>query len=563
MSMLQKILSLTMNVASNSCRRKFEEDTLQAGAVNQAVLKEILNINKDTEYGRKYQFSSIMSAADYKAKVPVTSYEDYRPYIERMADGAVNILTSLPVIYFGLSSGTTGKSKLIPVTAQSRKVVNSNMMLLTQGMLLQAVPEVRKGGRGLFLMNSVKAGMTAGGIPTGAATSGGMNSMRFIVPYLWTSPPEILQLADQRTALYLHLLFALQEKDLAYINAPFPSPILQLFRLLEEEWLSLVNDLAEGSISKQLELEPEVRSKLTKRMRPDTARAEQLAKEARRGMGNITSRLWPKVLYICCVAGGSFSIYMDKLRQYTGDIPYYSAVYGATEAMLGICTRTNDTTYVVSPRTAYHEFIPVEEAEMPNPAVLNLEQLEKGQSYEVVITNQAGFYRYKLGDVVKVVDYYNCSPVIEFLYRKGQLLNVDAEKTQEAAVLAALKKAAKIWGSDLVDYTTAIDLDGPVGRYVFFVEVQEPEKVLDYTTWQGILEKALKEANPRYGAGIEAGRIGSLLLQIVRPGTFQRFQRELILRGASENQVKIPRVLSDEVLKDFLEQCTLSEGIRK
>lgn len=563
MSMLQKILGLTMNAAANSYRKKFEEDTLQAGAVNQALLKEILNINKDSEYGRKYQFSSISSVAEYQAKVPVTSYEDYRPYIERMANGAVNILTSLPVIYFGLSSGTTGESKLIPVTAQSRKIINSHMMLLTQGMLLKAVPEARKGGRGLFLMNSVKAGMTAGGIPTGAATSGGMNSMRFIVPYLWTSPPEILQLADQRSALYLHLLFALQEKDLAYINAPFPSPILQLFRLLEEEWPSLVSDLAEGSISKQLDLEPEVRSKLNKQMRPDAARAEQLAKEVKRGMGNIAGRLWPKVLYICCVSGGSFSIYMDELRRYTGDIPYYSAVYSATEAMLGICTRTNDTTYVVTPRTAYHEFIPVEEAEMPNPTVLNLEQLEKGRSYEVVVTNQAGFYRYKLGDVVKVVDYYNCSPVIEFLYRKGQLLNVAAEKTQEAAVLAALKKAAKIWGSDIIDYTTSIDLNGPVGRYVFFVEVQEPEKVSDYTTWQGVLEKTLAEANPRYGAGIADGRIGSLLLQIVQPGTFQSFQRELILRGASENQVKIPRLLCDEELKDFLYQRTLKAGIKE
>lgn len=557
MAILQKIIGFTMTAAADAYRRKFEEDTLQAAEVNQAVLKEILKLNSGSEYGRKCQFSSILTPADYQAKVPLTTYEDYRPYIERMANGEENILTSLPVMYFGLSSGTTGKSKLIPVTSLSRKIVNSNMMLLTQCMLQQAVPEARKGGRGLFLMNSVKAGMTAGGIPIGAATSGGMNSMRFIVPYLWTSPPEILQLADQRTALYLHLLFALQEKDLAYINAPFPSPILQLFRLLEEEWPSLVSDLAGGKISKHLELEPEVRSKLAKRLRPDTGRAEQLEKEANQGMTGITRRLWPKILYICCVAGGSFSIYMDKLRRYTDQIPFYSAVYGATEAMLGICTRTNDITYVVTPRTAYHEFIPVSETELSNPTVLNLGQLEKDKSYEVVLTNHAGFYRYRLGDVIKVVDYYHSSPVIEFLYRKGQLLNVAAEKTQEAAVLAALKNAAQQWGSALVDYTTAVNLDGSVGRYVFFVEVQDSERITDLTAWPVILEKALEKANPRYRAGVEDGRIGSLLLQVVQPGTFQRLQRELILRGASENQVKIPRLLIDDGLKNFLTELTL------
>lgn len=560
MTVIQKILGFTMNVAADKYRKKFEEDTRRATEVNQAVLMKILKLNSESEYGRKYQFSSITSAEDYQKKVPLTTYEDYRPYIERMAGGETNVLTSLPVIYFGQSSGTTGKSKLIPVTAESRKVVNSNMMLLTQGMLLKAVPGARSGGRGLFLMNSAKAGSTRAGIPIGAATSGGMNSMQFIVPYMWTSPPEILQLKDQRTALYLHLLFALQEIDLAYINAPFPSSILQLFRVLEQEWPNLAEDLGEGKINKHLELAQDIRLKLTRRMSPDAKRAEQLAAEAQQGMENIALRLWPKIQYICCVAGGSFSIYMDKLRWYTGAIPYYSAVYGSTEAMIGICTRMNDVSYVVTPRTAYHEFIPVAESEMPKPTVLNLSQLEKGESYEVVVTNQAGLYRYKLGDVVKVVDYYNGSPVIEFLYRKGQLLNVAAEKTSEEAVLAALKYSARQWGTDLLDYTTSIDLDGPVGRYVFYVEVQEPEKATDITAWQEILEKALQQTNPRYEAGIKAGRIANLLLKIVKPGCFLRLKQELILRGASENQVKIPRLLSDKGLKDFLDQHILKSG---
>jgi len=390
-----------------------------------------------------------------------------------------------------------------------------------------------------------------------------MNSMRFIVPYLWTSPPEILQITDQRTAIYVHLLFALQARDLAYMNAPFPSPILQLFRLLEEEWPKLAQDLAKGEISRHLNLDPEVRRQLEKRIRPDAERAEQLAEEAAQGMADIARRLWPNLLYICCVAGGSFSIYMDKISRYTGQIPYYSAVYCATEAMIGICTRLNDVTYTVIPRTAYHEFIPEDEAENSNPTVLNLDQLENDKSYEMVITNQAGFYRYRLGDVIKVVDYYNGSPVIEFLYRKGQLLNVAAEKTQEAAVLTALKNAAAKWGTDLVDFAAAIDLDGDVGRYVLFVEVQDPERLTDLSAWQVIMEKTLGEANPRYAAGIRDGRIGSLLLQIVQPGSFQLLQRELILRGASENQVKIPRLISNEGLKSFLTQLALKTEIKK
>lgn len=560
MAVIQKILGFSMNLAADIYRKKFEEDTRRALEVNEGVLREILQLNSESEYGRKYRFSSVTTAADYQKQVPLTDYEDYRPYVERMANGESNVLTTLPVIYFGQSSGTTGKSKLIPVTAKSRKVINTHMMLLTQGMLLKAVPAARSGGRGLFLMNTVKAGKTKGGIPIGAATSGGMQSMQSIVPYIWTSPPEILQLQDQRTALYLHLLFALQESNLAYISAPFPSPILQLFRLLEQEWPNLAEDLAEGKINRHLELAPDIRRQLSMRMRPNATRAKKLAAEAKQGMENIALRLWPKLQYITCVAGGSFSIYMDKIRRYTGAIPYYSAVYSASEAMIGICTRTNDISYALTPHTAYYEFIPVTEAEKPNPTVLNLAQLEKGESYEVVITNYAGFYRYKLGDVVKVVDYYNETPVIEFLYRKGQLLNVAAEKTSEEAVLAALKNSARQWGTDILDYTTTTDIDGLVGRYVFYVEVEHPEKATDVSAWQGILEKELQKTNPRYGAGIEAGRIANLLLKIVEPGSFQRLKQQLILRGASENQVKIPRVLNDKELKDILDQHILKSG---
>jgi len=112
----------------------------------------------------------------------------------------------------------------------------------------------------------------------------------------------------------------------------------------------------------------------------------------------------------------------------------------------------------------------------------------------------------------------------------------------------------------LVDYTTAVDLNGSLGRYVIFVEVRNSDKITDITSWQAILEKALEEANPRYQAAIEARRMKGLLLQVVQPGTFHRLQRELMLRGASANQVKVPRVLKDESLINFLSELTVKVG---
>jgi hypothetical protein len=553
----QCILGLAMNTAAEIYTRRFEADTRNAVAVNEKVLKKILHLNRDSAYGCLHKFQTISNVREYKQKVPLTTYNDYEPYIERMVTGEKNILTSFPVIYFGLSSGTTGRQKLIPVTSVSRKLVNTHMMLLTQGILHRSIPGHRSDRRGLLLMNSARNGSTSGGIPVGAATSSGMASMKAITPYLWTSPPEILELTDQRTALYLHLLFALREKELGFINAPFPSSILQLFRILEEEWSSLAADLAEGSLSEHLNLEPEIRKALQKRLLPDSSRAEQLASEIGRGMSGIALRLWPRMQYICCVAGGSFKIYMDKLQLYTGQLPVYSAVYGATEAMVGIAIRPGEASYVLTPRTAFFEFIPADQLDESNPVTLNLNQLEPGQSYEVVVTNYAGFYRYRLGDIIKVTGYFNNSPVIEFLQRKGQLLNLVGEKTLEEAVYFALGRAARQLGFILVDYTTALDLDTSPGRYLFFVEVLNPEKLADMTRCRYILEKALEEANPRYGVNLKAGRIGNLSLRVVKPGTFKELQQRLISKGASMNQVKVPRLVEDEKLLQFLSRSVI------
>ncbi|MGB9825556.1 MAG: GH3 auxin-responsive promoter-binding protein, partial [Desulfofundulus sp.] len=230
----------------------------------------------------------------------------------------------------------------------------------------------------------------------------------------------------------------------------------------------------------------------------------------------------------------------------------------ATEAMVGIAIRPGETSYVLTPRTAFFEFIPADQLDKSNPATLNLNQLEPGQSYEVVVTNYAGLYRYRLGDIIKVTGYFNNSPVIEFLHRKGQLLNLAGEKTLEEAVYCALGKAARQWGCVLVDYTTALDLDTSPGRYVFFVEVLNPEGLTDMTQCRDVLEKALEEANPRYGANLKAGRIGNLSLRVVKPGTFQELQQRLIAKGASMNQVKVPRLVEDQKLLQFLSRSVIN-----
>ncbi|MTK13010.1 MAG: GH3 auxin-responsive promoter family protein [Clostridiaceae bacterium] len=558
MDIIQSALNFSFSLISNRYYKNFNRDTKKAAEVNKSVLMEILEMNKESGYGRTHNFKDIKDVKDYKRNVPITRYSDYENSIERIAKGESNILTCEAVEFFGLSSGTTGKQKYIPVTTRSRKVNNSYMNFLNQGLLYNSIPAAKKGGRGMFLVNMAKPSViTGGGIPAGAGTSEGIKAMKGILPYIWTSPIEVLEIPEQQVANYLHSLFALKERNLSYIASPFPSNIVQMFGVMEENWRELIKDIAEGTISGQLKLDPKIKILLEKKIKPNPKRAEEIKKEFTNGMDGICRRIWPNMHYVSCVAGGSFSIYINKLRYFIGELPVFSSVYGATEALIGMAVKPNDTTYVVVPGSVYFEFIPLSEQDSENPIALNLEELKVGESYEVVITNYSGFYRYRLGDIIKVVNYYHESPVIEFLYRRGQLLNIVAEKTQEAAVQHAVMTAVKKWGTELVDYTVIQDLNSTVGFYKFYVEVNNPEALINNIEKnRAILEKALGEANPPYLAGLEANRIAPLKLQVVKCGTFESVRKELLKKGASVNQVKIPRVINDKKLILLLDQNT-------
>ena len=293
-------------------------------------------------------------------------------------------------------------------------------------------------GKGLLVADIVMTSNTKGGVPICSATSGGMKGIKFILPYLYTSPIEIMQIEDKGTATYLHILFGLEDSKLLYIS---------------EEYKKIKG---------------------------------------------IVKRIWPSLAYIATVTGANFSIYDDKVNYYTDGIPIYSPLYAATEATIGINPYVNEIRYVVIPDTVFCEFIPIEFCKEKNPKTYLINELEVDKIYEIVITNYAGLYRYRIGDVIKVVGYYNNSPEIIFLYRKNQLLNMISEKTNEDHITTAIKETMKKFKLNLIDYTTLPDNNLTPGRYNFYCEFKENIDI--YTKRQlGIyLDERLRKANLAY-----------------------------------------------------------------
>lgn len=542
-SIISKVLYRISIDGGTIVEKKFNRATQNCRKVNEEVLYKIMMANGKSEIGVKFNFQHIKSIEDFKKQVPLTEYSYYEDYINRMANGEKNILTSEDVEYFGHTSGTTGKQKLIPSTKSSRRNASKYMALLTNKFSYDNFKENWNYGKGLMIADIVMTTYTKGGVPICSATSGGMNGIKHILPYLYTSPLEVMKIKDKEAALYLHLLFGLKEVKLLYISGVFISNVLDLFRVLESRHEDLVMDIRRGRINNNLNIDENTRRELNKLLSPNASRADQLENEFKKGFKGISSRVWTSLSYIATVAGANFSIYDDKVNYYTDSLPIYSPAYASTEAMIGINPYAFKIRYVIIPDTVFYEFIPIEEGNKEGHHTLCIDELKIGGKYEIVVTNYAGLYRYRIGDVIKVVDFYNNCPEVEFLYRKNQVLNMVSEKTNEEHLTNSITRTIKKLNLNLVDYTTIPDNSISPGRYIFYFEFKNNLSDKNIKLLEETLDSEIRNSNLAYDRARNNKRLGRIKVTLLSPNTFNLIKESLFNKGISKNQIKIPRVI--------------------
>jgi phenylacetate-coenzyme A ligase PaaK-like adenylate-forming protein len=119
---MNPILEFPLELFAKWKTQQFTQKTEQTAAVQEAFLLALLKDHQNTQFGKKYNFSEINSVEAFRKQIPIFTYQDYRPYMEQIANGKPNVLTADTVIYINMTSGSTGKQKLIPVTKQAHRV---------------------------------------------------------------------------------------------------------------------------------------------------------------------------------------------------------------------------------------------------------------------------------------------------------------------------------------------------------------------------------------------------------------------------------------------------------
>ncbi|ESP00098.1 hypothetical protein LOTGIDRAFT_206174 [Lottia gigantea] len=552
MYFFKKLLTLFGRYRQN----KLVQNSKNVMKIQEKFLFDQLALNAETEYGKKYNFSKVNSVADFKSYHPLTRYDHYKPYVERMMKGETKIMTSNQPVIFAVTSGTSGNSNIIPMVKRQQALFFLDGISLLFHLMTEFFPKSNRFQKHLkFFYDPIKWRESDSGIKIGPNSSSPSNSKSVL--FMYTTPIPAYKVLNEPEALYLHLLFGLKERNLGMIEANFSSIVYNSFVSLENHWDDLVND---------------IEKELTAVLKPDPQRAAELKEAKKDGPTGLMKRIWPECNLVIGADSGSFELYATKLREtYLKGIPLYSPIYAATEGLLGIniWPREYPSKYMLIPTVQFYEFIPIADCDLDQPDTLLMNQVKEGESYELVITNPTCLYRYRFGDVVRVKQFYNQCPVIEFLYRQGQFLSVRGEKTSEAVFYKVLNETLESsQGLDLVDYCccesilvsdqlnihTSVDTS-PSPCYHVFIEFKSDESINEQRCQQLAkqLDDNLCAISYVYSSFRKKGSIGPIRIHCVQDGSFHRLRNfSLETTSASFNQYKVPRVLKNKDSVEFI-----------
>ncbi|PVD50746.1 hypothetical protein DC498_18435 [Terrimonas sp.] len=494
------ILSTTISQLARMRLWRIEAWIENPVASQREVLQDLVTSAQYTEFGRKYNFSSLFSTRDFKKEIPIHEYDDLKPYIQRMMNGEENILWNTPIQWYAKSSGTTSdKSKFIPVSKESLEECHYKGAKDTLTMYYNFNPDSELlTGKGLVI--------------------GGSHTINQI--------NDDVHFGDLSAVL-------LQNSPVwgQWIRTP------ELSIALMDEWESKIERLAESTIRENVTSisgVPTWTLVLFKRILEITGKKNM-------------AEVWPSLeLYIH--GGVSFTPYREQFRKLIGKDIYYIDSYNASEGFFAAQDNPGaEGMLLFVDHGIFMEFMPFEEYGKKDPQTIGLKDVEIGKNYAPVISTNGGLWRYLLGDTIQ---FTSLRPFrIKVSGRLKHFINAFGEEVIVDNTDKAVSIACKTTGAIVNDYTAAPVYFGEEsnGAHEWLIEFEKQPD--DVNVFSAELDKALQSINSDY----EAKRHKNIALRqpIVHVMDKGFFNDWLKSKGKLGGQHKVPR-LSNE--RNFIEE---------
>ncbi|MES2746850.1 MAG: GH3 auxin-responsive promoter family protein [Bacteroidota bacterium] len=468
--------------------------------VQDELLMNLLRSSEETVIGKQYDFESIKNYATFNERVPVSTYEELEPLIERTRKGEQNVFWSQPIKWFAKSSGTTNaKSKFIPV---SESALEDCHFKGSKDLLCMYLNNNENSE--LFLGKSLRLGGSSQIYENNNSSFGDLSAILIENMPMWaefssTPSNKISLMSEWETKLNAIINETKSENVTSFAGVP--------------SWmLVLLNKILTETNTTNL------------------------------------SELWPN-LEVYFHGGVNFEPYRE---QYQKILPHdnfkYYEIYNASEGFFAIqdLNYSNDLLLMLD-YGIFYEFIPMDTFGSDNQKIIRLEDVELFKNYAIVITTNSGLWRYLIGDTVR---FTSLKPYrIRVSGRTKHHINVFGEELMVENTDQAIAKTCSALNCDVIDYTVApIFMKGKEkGAHEWMIEFKKQPD--DIAKFQQVLDEILQTINSDY----EAKRynnmtLNPLVINVARPGLFYDWLKEQDKLGG---QHKIPR-LSNQ--RDYLEQ---------
>lgn len=517
------------------------------------TLRDILNISRDTVYGKEHHFDVILSATNaddlfrlYRQYVPVNnSFETLRPYVERHKHGEENVLFPGKPDMYATTSGTTSEPKWIPMTHKYLKDVYGKMSHIWTWNFVKHRSRIFAGHIFPIVGKEVE-GYAPDGTLFGSVSGVLVRDIPSIIKKHYTAPASVMSIADYSARNYTLMRLAMQHRDVTLWSTANPSTILELMRTVDEHAEELIEDIERGSLTYDFDISSHIREELFPYMSPKPERAKELRQILREKGKLLPKDYWPWLQYLSTWKCGNTKIYMDKyMDAFDWDKTYYQELgYIATECRFGFALDdTNES--VLFPQFHYYEFVEESELDTPNKHFLQINELEKGKRYCAYVTTYSGLFRYNMNDLVEVGGKYYNTPTVHMVSKVNGIVSMTGEKLYEPQFIQAVHEAEEETGIKTKFFVGFADVKESL--YHFYYEFEDEridQKEADEFT--KVVDKHLQAINIEYESKRASFRLHAPQAHILLNNAYARFKAACLRDGFRDGQFKFNLLMQDE-----------------
>ncbi|WP_256561702.1 GH3 family domain-containing protein [Pyxidicoccus xibeiensis] len=480
-------------------------------------------------------FDRIRTPRHFQDAVPLASPDAVAPDVERIAAGAPRVLTHEPVLRFEPSGGSSGASKLVPMT----QGLLSEFQAALSPMLFELLhrrPALRTGPSYWSISPmGAKQGRTSGGLPVGSMEDSAYFSraLRPLLARVFAVPGIVGALPDVESCRYVTLWHLVAREDLTLISVWNPSFLTLLMDALVRHGERLAEDLERGTCRPPGDDGAAVRAVLARlRFPAQPARAAVLRSSLHHGLQ--ARELWPRLSLLSMWTDAQAAHAVPAAcRRFTG-VEVQGKGLLATEGVVTL-PLFDTPAPVLALRSHFFEF---QDPERPDARPRLAHELERGRTYTVLLSTSGGLLRYRLGDLVRVEGFLRATPCLRFLGRADAVCDLVGEKLSATrvgtvldATLPALFGGARPGFAMLApEWPTAPEPPA----YRLFLETPAPDTKL--TEAAAAVERALCEGH-HYRYARELGQLGPVLAVRVAEGA-RRYEARCIALGQRAGDIK-------------------------